>query len=184
MRKRVCVFCGARTGNSEEIVEAVEQLCDLLVAEGFDLVYGGGKSGLMGVIANKFLEGGREVIGIRPEKLIADEDAQHNISKLIIVKDMFERKSKLMFESDVFISLPGGVGTLDELIEVFTHVKIGYVENKYNLIFNHNRYYDHLQAFIGKMVEHDFLTEKDSKLLCFENSVVSLFDRLMSIYSN
>lgn len=181
MRKRVCIFCGARTGNSKGIISATENLCDLLVEQGFDLVYGGGKSGLMGVIADKFMQGNREVIGIRPEKLIADEDAHHEISKLVIVKDMFERKQRLMMESDIFISLPGGAGTLDELFEVFTHVKIGYVKNKYNFIFNFNNYYDSLEELIKTMVQNDFLMYKDSQLLHFVNSEEELLKKILEL---
>ncbi len=181
MRKRVCVFCGARTGNSKEIISAVKTLCDLLIAEEFDLVYGGGKSGIMGIIANKFMEGNRQVIGIRPEKLIADEDAHHEITKLIIVKDMFERKQQLMNEADIFISLPGGVGTLDELLEVFTHVKIGYISNKYNFVFNFKHYYDSLKELIKTMVKNDFLTEKDAQLLHFINTEKELANRIIEL---
>lgn len=114
----ICVFCGANLGKSATIISQVEKLMDLLIAQNATLVYGGGRTGLMGLIADRFLEAEAPVIGVRPTKLIEDEDAHAGITQMIVVKDMFERKAKMMELADVFIALPGGVGTLDEMIEV------------------------------------------------------------------
>lgn len=135
-----------------------------LIQENFDLVYGGGITGLMGVVAEEFLKAGKEVIGVRPEKLIKDEAVKDNLSKLIVVKDMYDRKSKMVELSDLFIALPGGVGTLDEIIEVFTLLKIGFI-NKPCGIFDPDNYYNGLQVLLDRMVEDGFLSNEDMSLL-------------------
>ena len=168
MNKKVCIYCGANTGNSKEIVEQTIQLCDLLIAQGFDLVYGGGETGLMGIIAQQFLAKGRKVIGVRPQKLIVDESAQSGLTELIIVKDMHERKGKMIALADVFIALPGGVGTLDEIIDVYTQVKIGFLD-KFCGILNVDDYYKGLEILLANMVEQGFLKTAAKDLLCIAN---------------
>lgn len=177
MRKRVCIFCGAKFGNSDELIESVKQICDALVTKGYDLVYGGGKSGLMGVVADIFLKHNHEVIGIRPKKLIIDEDAHNALNKLIIVEDMFERKKKMVEMSDVFVALPGGVGTLDEILEVFMQKKIGF-NNKTCAVFNYNGFYDSLEDQLDNMVKFGFLKLEDKEKLIIENNVEELLDAL------
>lgn len=169
MAKKVCIYCGANTGNSEEIIQQTKRLCDLLIQQDFDLVYGGGKTGLMGIIANHFLAKGRVVIGVRPQKLIEDEDQHEELSKMIVVKDMHERKGKMIDLSDAFIALPGGVGTLDEIIDVYTQVKIGFLD-KFCGILNVNDYYKGLEILLENMVGFGFLTEEGHHLLAIANS--------------
>jgi len=173
MNKKVCIYCGANTGNSEEIVAQTIQLCDLLIAQDFDLVYGGGETGLMGIIAQQFLSQGRKVIGIRPQKLITDESAQSGLTELIVVKDMHERKGKMIALADVCIALPGGVGTLDEIIDVYTQVKIGFLD-KFCGILNVNNYYKGLEVLLANMVEKGFLKTDAKDLLCIANSPEAL----------
>lgn len=169
----ICIFCGANTGNSPAIIAQVEKLADLLVAKGSRLVYGGGKSGLMGLIADRFLEGGAEVIGVRPTKLIEDEDAHTGITEMIVVKDLFERKAKMMDLSEVFIALPGGAGTLDEIIEVYTQVKIGFAD-KQCMVLDVNNFYAGLHQLFDQMVATGYLKEKDLALLRFYPDAESL----------
>lgn len=164
MNKRIGIYCGANTGNSPVIIEQVNVLCALLVTNGYDLVYGGGKTGLMGIIAEHFLAGGRKVIGVRPQKLIEDEDQHEGITQMIVVKDMHERKAKMIELSNAFIALPGGVGTLDEIIDVYTQVKIGFLD-KPCAILNVNNYYEGLEILLKNMVSMGFLTEKGYELL-------------------
>ena len=165
MTKRVCIFCGAKTGNSIEIVNQVKLLCDLLIDAEFDLVYGGGKTGLMGIIANRFLEKERKVIGIRPKKLIQDEDGHMGLTELIIVDSMSERKVKMVELGDIFIALAGGIGTLDEIIETFTLYKIGFI-NKLSAILNTSNFYAGLEQLLNNMVDKNFLRkEEKSKLV-------------------
>ena len=169
MSKKVCIYCGANTGNSKEIVQQTKRLCDLLIQQDFDLVYGGGKTGLMGIIATHFLANGRTVIGVRPEKLIQDEDQKEGLTEMIVVKDMHERKGKMIALSDAFIALPGGVGTLDEIIDVYTQVKIGFLD-KFCGILNVNDYYKGLEILLKNMVEFGFLTKEGHGLLAIADS--------------
>ena len=165
----ICIFCGANTGNSPAIIKQVEFLMDLLIAQNARLVYGGGKSGLMGLIADRFLSAGAEVIGVRPTKLIEDEDAHEDITEMIVVKDLFERKAKMMELAKVFIALPGGAGTLDEIIEVYTHVKIGFAE-KLCMILDVDGFYQGLETLLEKMVNTGYLKEADRQLLRISDS--------------
>lgn len=167
--KRVCIFCGAHTGNSESLVDQSRRLAELLAELGYDLVYGGGNSGLMGIVANEFLEQGRRVIGIRPQRLIRDEFAHPGISELVVVKDMHERKLKMIEAAELFIALPGGAGTLDELIEVYTQTKIGFVQ-KTCAILNADHFYDELLQFLDKMVRFAFLRQEDREKLIVANT--------------
>ena len=122
MNKTVCIFCGANSGSTPLIIEAAKELCDLLIQNKCDLVYGGSATGLMGIIADQFLNGGRKVIGIRPEKLITDEASHQGLTDLIVTDTMQVRKSKMIELSDVFIALPGGTGTLDAVS--YTHLTL------------------------------------------------------------
>ena len=125
-------------------------------------------AGLMGIIAQQFLSKGRKVIGVRPQKLIADESAQSGLTELIIVKDMHERKGKMIALADVFIALPGGVGTLDEIIDVYTQVKIGFID-KFCGILNVQDYYKGLEVLLANMVDKGFLKIGAKDLLCIAN---------------
>lgn len=173
----VCIYCGAHSGNSESIVTQARELAALLANRGYDLVYGGGNSGLMGIVANEFLQAERKVVGIRPQKLIKDEFAHPGIDELIVVLDMHERKQKMIEMADIHIALPGGAGTLDELIEVYTQTKIGFVE-KTCAILNTDHYYDELLQFLDKMVRFAFLKPEHRELLVVAASPPELVDRL------
>ncbi|MEM8895696.1 MAG: TIGR00730 family Rossman fold protein [Bacteroidota bacterium] len=176
-RKRVCIFCGAKLGNRQEILAEVDLLIKRLIEADYDLVYGGGRDGIMGRIANQFLEGRKTVIGIRPEKLIVDEAASGNLTELVVVKDMYERKSRMIEESDLFIALPGGIGTLDEILEVYTHVKLGYVD-KPCAVLNFNGFFDGLDTLLAQMVNDGFLYQHEKEILIFANSAEELMDKL------
>lgn len=176
--KNICIFCGSRTGNSSAIVEESRKTAQLLAMEGLDLVYGGGRTGLMGLIAEEFLAHGRKVTGIRPKKLIAEESAHEGLSEMIVVETMFERKEKMLEMSDAFISLPGGIGTLDELLEVFTINKIGFM-HKPNLVLNYQGFYDDFYKALQQMIHNDFLPESDLQWIGFEKDAESLVKKLI-----
>ena len=178
MNKTVAIYCGANTGNSKVILEQVHELIALLIQHNFDLVYGGGKTGLMGIIADQFLASGKKVIGVRPEKLIKEEDAHAGLTELIVVKGMHERKTKMMDLADVCIALPGGVGTLDEIIDVYTQVKIGFVE-KVCGILNVEGHFDGLDILLKRMVETAFLKEADRQVLHIEESPAALMAAIL-----
>jgi len=176
---KIAIFCGANPGKDPIILEQATRLVDLLAAQNFDLIYGGGDFGLMGLIADRFLEHGQTVIGIRPRRLIEQENAHKGISEMIVVEDMFERKAKLMELADAFISLPGGIGTLDEMVEVFTHIKIGYYQ-KFCGALNTNNYYEGLSIMLDRMVNDHFLSAKDRQILCLASSPEKLVAHLLA----
>ena len=178
MSKRICIFCGANPGNNPRITDHVEELCVLLIEQGFDLVYGGGKDGLMGLIADRFLAAGRRVIGVRPKKLIEGEGSHLGLTKMIVVKDMHERKAQMMDEADLFIALPGGVGTLDEIMEVYTQVKIGFFD-KFCGVLNTDYFYQGLELLLDNMVKHGFLQQNDKAKLQIEDTPQALLDRMV-----
>lgn len=177
MSLNVCIFCGANSGNSALIINQARELCQLLVSKEFNLVYGGGNKGLMGLVANEFLLAGREVIGVRPEKLIKDENVHDGLTELIVVEDMQQRKKKMVELSDVFIALPGGVGTLDEIIETYTLLKIGFI-NKPSGILNTANYYNGLMTLLDTMASSEFLTMKGRQELIFGSSPKDLSEKM------
>jgi uncharacterized protein (TIGR00730 family) len=121
----ICVFCGSSLGN-DVVYEQITQATGQIIAEqGLTLVYGGGRSGLMGVVANSALEAGGKVIGVIPEALVDRELAHAELSELYVVKDMHERKTKMAELADGFIALPGGAGTLEEIFEQWTWNQLG-----------------------------------------------------------
>ena len=176
---KICIFCGANRGNDPRIIEAVEELMDLLLAQGSTLIYGGGKTGLMGLIADRFIVAGQPVIGVRPKKLIEDEAAHLGIDEMMVVESMFERKAKMMELADVFIALPGGVGTLDEIIEVYTQVKIGFTD-KLCTILDVDGYYEGLDILLRQMITKGFLKEADRPLLHFHQKPDTLAAQIAS----
>jgi len=177
MSKRVGIFCGAKSGTDNHIIDQSKVLCDLLIQNGYDLVYGGANIGLMGIIADRFLQGGREVIGIRPRGLIEDEGSHDGITEMIVVDSMHERKAKIIELSDVFIALPGGVGTLDEIIETFTLFKIGFIDKPSGLL-NTLNYYDGLKLLLDTMVNRGFLDSEARQNLAIADSPEALLAQL------
>lgn len=175
----IAIFCGANPGNDPVIRQQTEVLVDLLAAEQFDLIYGGGDFGLMGLIADRFLAHGRRVIGVRPRRLIEQENAHTGISEMVVVENMFERKARLMDLSDAFISLPGGIGTLDEMVEVVTHIKIGYYR-KFCGALNTNAYYEGLRMMLDRMVTTGFLPEPDRQILTLAETPEQLVEHLLN----
>lgn len=146
--KRVCVYCAASLGNNPAFVKAAKDLGAFLAHKNIQLVYGGGKVGLMGALADAALENGGKVIGIIPQKLVEQEQAHTGIQDLRIVNDMHERKATMAALADAFIALPGGFGTMEELFEVLTWSQIGY-HQKPVAILDVDNYYEHLNNFVA-----------------------------------
>jgi len=162
--RRVAVFCGARAGLGPQWVAQAHAVGEGLARRGWGLVYGGGKVGLMGAVAQGALVAGGEVIGVIPERLRTRELAHEGVTRLEVVADMAERKTRMIELADAFITLPGGLGTLDELFEVLTLAQIGY-HRKPIALFNPSGYWDALLAACRVMVEHGFLKPEDAALL-------------------
>lgn len=153
------------------------ELGALLAAEGIGLVYGGGSIGLMGALADAVLAKGGEVIGIIPHHLIAMEVGHRQLTSLIAVDSMHARKHQMADLSDAFIALPGGIGTAEELLEVFTWLQLG-IHAKPVAILNINGYFDHLLQFLAHMEESGFLKREHREMLIIEQDAARLLDQL------
>ena len=121
----VCVFCGSKTGNRPVFTEAADRLAQSMVQRGLNLVYGGSKMGLMGVVASAVLREGGQVIGVTPRLLMGEEIVHSGLTQLLVVSSMHERKAKMAELADAFISLPGGLGTWEETLEILTWRQLG-----------------------------------------------------------
>src|SRR5215471_18265386 len=156
MLKRVCVFCGSNVGARSAYVEAAESLGKLLVDRKMGLVYGGGKVGLMGKVADTVLAAGGEVIGVIPQSLMRREIAHAGLTDLRVVDSMHQRKALMAELSDAFIALPGGFGTFEELCEIVTWAQLG-LHAKPCGVLNVEGYYDQLLGLFDHGVEEKFL---------------------------
>lgn len=153
---RVCVFTGASTGRQPVHAAAVAQFGAELARQGNGLVYGGGHVGLMGVLADAVLGGGGEVIGVIPQHLLDRELAHVRITDLQVVPDMHVRKARMAEQADAFVAMPGGIGTLEELFEIWTWAQLGLHAKPIGLL-NVAGFFDHLLAFCDQMVADGFL---------------------------
>ncbi|MCL4162811.1 UNVERIFIED_CONTAM: hypothetical protein GTU68_045933 [Idotea baltica] len=154
--KSVCVFCGSNVGINPIFKCAAQELGEILAEENIRLVYGGGSIGLMGVLADAVLGNGGEVVGIIPQFLYDKEVGHDGNTELIIVNSMHERKQKMAELSDGFIAMPGGIGTMEELFEIFTWSQLDLIKKPVSL-YNVNHFYDELLLFFNKMVEEGFI---------------------------
>ena len=167
---RITVFCGANNGKSELYIKNATELGEWIADNNHTLVYGGGKIGLMGVIADTVLENRGEVIGIMPQFLVDREISHTGITEFIIVDDMSDRKTKLVDFGDVFIALPGGPGTLEEISQVISWVRVG-KKDAPCILMNVDGYYDFLEQYFDKMVEEGFLIIEDRKNTLFTDNI-------------
>ncbi len=177
--KSICVFCGSSKGKKSVYENAGIELAQLLVKEGITLVYGGGNVGLMGILANAVLERGGNVIGVIPKALADKEVAHQNLTELHIVGSMHERKAMMAQLSDGFIALPGGIGTLEEIIEVFTWTQLG-IHSKACGLLNVDGYYDKLFHFLQHMVDQEFLKPFHLSMMVMENQADQLLKAMKS----
>ncbi len=179
MMKRVCVFCGSSSGASTTYAEVARHCGGVIAARGLALVYGGGNVGLMGILADAALEAGAEVIGVIPSRLVDRELAHNRVTSLIRVGSMHERKQKMAELSDAAIALPGGIGTMEELFEIYTWLQLRF-HNKPVGLLNTNGFYDLLLEFLDHMVREGFLKQKNRDLLLVDSDFSRLLDRMAS----
>jgi len=173
----VCVFCGSSNGARPEYAEAAEAMGSAIAGRGLRLVYGGGNIGTMGVLARAALEKGGEVTGVIPRKLY--ELVDHvELTELVIARDMHERKARMAEAADAFIAMPGGIGTLEELFEVWAWRQIGYHAKPVGLL-EVAGFYGPLLDFLGKVSREGFLKPVHLEDLIVENEPDRLLDRLM-----
>lgn len=161
--KRIAVYCGSSIGASSHYEQAAISLGNELARRSIGLVYGGSRTGLMGVVADAVLQAGGEVIGVIPTHLAQREIAHEQITQLIKVDSMHERKHKMMELADGFIAMPGGAGTMEEYFEVITWSQIGLHKKPCGLL-NVKGYYDPLLHFFEHMVQEQFLMERYAPL--------------------
>ncbi|MCJ0763106.1 TIGR00730 family Rossman fold protein [Variovorax terrae] len=154
----ICVYCGSRPGTDPQFTETARLVGTWIGQRGGQLVYGGGKNGLMGVVAEATLAAGGRVVGIIPKALVEKEWANHSCTELHIVDTMHDRKRLMAERADAFLSLPGGIGTLEELFEVWTWRQLGYHDKPIGLL-NTAGYYDGLVAFLRSSVRQQFMNE-------------------------
>lgn len=161
--KNIVVYCGSHYGNNPEYASLAGRLGEFLGKNGFHMIYGGGTVGLMGLAADAALAAGGKVTGIIPEVFIAKEQAHRGITELIEVPDMVTRKAKMIEAGDAFVALPGGVGTLEELTDTFSHYRTYGVPGHKPpiLIINPDGIYDPLQDLFHRWVEKGFMEEEE-----------------------
>lgn len=176
--KNICVFCGSSQGKNPLYRETALRLGQYLAENTVNLVYGGGNVGLMGILAGSVMENGGKVTGIIPELLHAVVPHRH-ITEQIVVSDMHQRKSLMYKMSDGFICMPGGIGSLDELLETFTWLQLGY-HNKPVCVLNTNGYYSGLLAQLEFMVGEGFLSRHSLDLLIVTERVEGILELLAS----
>ncbi|MDQ7828648.1 MAG: TIGR00730 family Rossman fold protein [Armatimonadota bacterium] len=174
--RRVCVFCGSSAGVRPAYAAAARALGALLARRGLGLVYGGGRVGMMGVLADAVLAHGGEVTGVIPRHLVEREVAHDGVSTLHVVTTMHERKARMVELADAFIALPGGVGTLEELFEVWAWAQLG-LHAKPCGVLNVDGYYDTLQAHVARMVAEGFLRPEHGAMVVFADDPEVLLDR-------
>ncbi|WP_258098723.1 LOG family protein [Marinoscillum pacificum] len=177
MIQRLAIFCGSSAGNNPIYKEEAYQVGKLMAKKGIEVIYGGGKVGLMGVVADAALEHGGKVIGVIPEKLMEWEVGHDGLTELHIVKTMHERKAMMADLSDGFVALPGGIGTMEEIIEVFTWHQIGY-HNKPCAFLNTSGYYNKFFSFIEHSVSEGFLSQQQCDELIIEETFEKLLVRM------
>jgi len=174
----LCVYCGSKPGHNPAFVQLASQVGQWIGAHGGQLVYGGGRSGLMGVVAEATLAAGGRVVGIIPTALVEKEFAHHGCTELHVVDTMHERKRLMAEKADAFLALPGGIGTFEELFEVWTWRQLGYHDKPVGIL-NSQGYYDALLGFIDQVVADGFMSDWQTTLVTVDNDSEALLQRLV-----
>lgn len=173
----LCVYCGSRLGGGASYEAAARQVGTLIGQRGWQLVYGGGNAGLMGAVANAALAAGASVIGVIPQSLMERELGHPGLSELHVVDTMHQRKQMMAERADAFVALPGGIGTFEELFEVWTWRQLGYHDKPVGLL-NVDGYYDRLLSFMEHAVADGFVPPAQHQLLQVADDPAALLDRL------
>lgn len=179
-RFSVCVYCGSRHGALPAYAEAATALGRAIGERGWQLVYGGGNVGLMGTVADAVLAAGGRVVGVIPESLMRREVGHAGLHELHVVPTMHVRKQMMAERADAFVALPGGIGTLEELYEVWTWRQLGYHDQPIGLL-NTGGYYDALLAFMRHSVDQGFLAEAQHTVLQVDTEPLRLLDTLQRL---
>ena len=174
----ICVYCGSKSGDEAHYRQAAIDLGTELVSRQISLIYGGGRVGLMGDVAQSVLDGGGHVTGVIPRDLMDRELGHTGVTELFVVDDMHQRKALMSCDASAFIALPGGYGTLEELFEMVAWQQLE-IHSRPVGILNTGGYYDGLLAFLDQAVETGFLHQPHRDLLVVEEEPAALLDRLL-----
>ena len=178
--RRVCVYCGSSPGSRPAFAVAAAGVGRLLAGQGIGVVYGGAAVGLMGIVADAALDAGGEVIGVLPDKLFEHEVGHDRLTELHVVASMHERKAMMSELADAFIALPGGYGTIEEVVEAVTWTQLGIHDKPVGLL-DVEGYFDHLVAFLDRAVDDELLKPDSRSLLLHDDDAPRLLDRLRSV---
>jgi uncharacterized protein (TIGR00730 family) len=173
----LCVYCGSRSGGDPAFAQAATEMGAQIGRNGGQLVYGGGRAGLMGLVADAALAAGARVVGVIPQALVERELGHTGLTELHVVQTMHERKQLMAERSDAFVALPGGIGTFEELFEVWTWRQLGYHDKPVGLL-NVAGYYDKLLGFIGDTERQGFVPPAQRALLQVDTDAGALLARL------
>lgn len=176
--KNIAIFCGSRNGNSEEMQTRPIELVSLFAKENYNLVYGGSKKGIMGIIAEIFKQYNRKITGVLPYKKLENEIISDELTTKIYVDNLFERKQKMIEFSDIFLILPGGIGTLDEMFEIIVSNRMKFINKKVG-IFNCRNFYEHSILQLRKMIETGFLNPNIWDEIIIEENAEDLLKKLI-----
>jgi uncharacterized protein (TIGR00730 family) len=174
----ICVYCGSRNGVAEPFIAAARAVGHWIGAHGGQLVYGGGSNGLMGITADATLAAGGRVVGVMPQALVDKEWAKRDCTELYIVDSMHDRKRMMAERADAFLALPGGIGTFEELFEVWTWRQLGYHDKPLGLL-DVDGYYAPLMDFLRSSVKHGFMNDWQMDLVRMESEIPSLLEALV-----
>lgn len=169
----ITVYLGANKGNDDSLERAVQELGQWIGDSGHALVYGGSKTGLMGILAESAVESGGKVTGVEPEMFIQSEVQYDGVTELIVTKDFPERKRKMIELGNAFIAFPGGTGTLEEIAEVMSQIALQQL-NAPCILYNLNGYYDGLKALLFHMIEMGLSTEERQKQIYFAENLADI----------
>jgi uncharacterized protein (TIGR00730 family) len=175
--KKITIYCGSKKGKSGIYEAGARALVHEMIKRNHSLVYGAGRVGLMGVIADEMLAAGKEVLGIIPQKLVDREVAHQGCTELIIVETMRDRKWLMAERGDGFIAMPGGIGTLEELFEILTLNQLHYIQKPLAL-YNVNGYYDKLIDFLNHAMDEGFLYPEQEEMLIISDDPSDLLDQM------
>jgi len=177
--KRLCVYCGSSEGKNDDYVRAAGEMAEVLVQNRIGLVFGGSSKGIMGQLADAVLDGGGEVEGVIPKSLLEKEIAHDGLSRMHVVDSMHARKSMMAVLSDGFIAMPGGFGTLEEIVEILTWAQLQFHEKPCGLLNVHG-YFNHLLSFLDHAEAEGFLRPEHRAMLLVSKTPADLLRRFES----
>jgi uncharacterized protein (TIGR00730 family) len=177
--QNLCVYCGSNSGTRPEYAAETRRFAQALVDQDIGLIYGGASIGLMGVVADTVLAAGGTATGVIPRALLRKEVVHHGLSELVITESMHARKAKMAALADAFVALPGGIGTFEELFEIWTWAQLGF-HRKPCALFNTLGYFDPLVQFLDHAVEEGFLQSMHRSMLMVSDSPENLLEALRS----